>query len=92
MSHKNVTPLSHNYGKLRLVITHTFVDWKYKSKPVENIKDIKSEILFRAEKLAHYNGLLINQCDSWLTGEEGDENMMRKFKDSKIQRFKDSKN
>ena len=45
-----------------------------------NQKDIKAEILFRAEKLAHYNDLLIRQCNSWLTGEEGDENMMRKYK------------
>jgi len=57
-------------------------------------KDIKAEILFRAEKLAHYNDLLIRQCDSWLSEEEGYQNMMREYmtrKTSKIQRFKDSK-
>jgi len=42
-------------------------------------KDIKAEILFRAEKLAHYNDLLIRQCDSWLSEEEGYQNMMREY-------------
>jgi hypothetical protein len=45
---------------------------------MEGKKDMKAEILFRAEKLMHYNELLIRQCDSWLTEEEGNENVMRK--------------
>jgi hypothetical protein len=43
-------------------------------------KDIKAEILFRAEKLMYYNELLIRQCNSWISEEEGNENMMRDYK------------
>jgi len=43
--------------------------------------DIKNEILFRAEKILHYNNLLIAQCDNWLSAEEGNENMMRQIMD-----------
>jgi len=53
---------------------------------MENQKDIKTEILFRAEKLAYYNDLLTKQCESWLTEKEGDENLMiQRFNDSMIQ-------
>ena len=38
-------------------------------------KNIKDEILKRAEKLLYYNDLLIEQCDSWLPSEEGNRNM-----------------
>jgi hypothetical protein len=43
----------------------------------KNVK--KDEILFRAEKLLHYNDLLIKQCDSWLTEEEGVKNMEKRI-------------
>ena len=55
----------------------------------------REEILYHAQRCLHYNELLIKQCDSWLSAEEGNANFMReydqKFKDSKIQKFKDSK-
>jgi len=35
------------------------------------------EILFHAEKLLRHNELLIKQCDSWLSAEEGNANMMK---------------
>jgi len=34
-------------------------------------KNIKEDILRRAENLLHYNNLLIEQCDKWLPEEEG---------------------
>jgi|GEM_PF-1971261 len=34
-------------------------------------KNIKEDILERAERLLHYNNLLIEQCDKWLSEEEG---------------------
>jgi hypothetical protein len=41
-----------------------------------NVDDnIKKSILQRAERLLHYNNLLITQCDSWLSAEEGNRNM-----------------
>jgi hypothetical protein len=40
-------------------------------------EDKKKEILFHAEKLLHYNNLLIEQCDRWLSEEEGNQNMMK---------------
>lgn len=39
----------------------------------------KDEILFRAKKLLHYNDLLIKQCDSWLSEEEGMKNVERRI-------------
>jgi hypothetical protein len=35
----------------------------------------KEEIMFHAQRLLHYNDLLIAQCDSWLSEEEGNRNM-----------------
>ena len=45
--------------------------------------DKKDEILFHAEKLLHYNGLLIAQCDSWLSEEEGMKNMEKRLRERK---------
>jgi len=36
----------------------------------------KEEILLNAQKVLYYNDLLVKQCDSWLSEEEGRENMM----------------
>jgi len=41
----------------------------------------KEEILFRASKLLHYNNLLITQCDSWLSEEEGMKNMEKRIRE-----------
>jgi hypothetical protein len=41
----------------------------------------KDKILFRAEKLLHYNELLIKQCDSWLSAEEGNRNMLKQIEE-----------
>jgi len=43
--------------------------------------DKKKEILFHAEKLLHYNDLLIKQCDSWLSEEEGAKNMEKRIRE-----------
>lgn len=42
--------------------------------------DIKSEILYRAEKTMFYNDLLVNQCDGWLSEDEGMKNMKKKIR------------
>jgi len=42
-------------------------------------KNIQEDILNRAERLWHYNNLLIKQCDSWLSEEEGNRNMEMKI-------------
>ena len=41
--------------------------------------DIKNEILLHAEIALHYNNLLINQCNSWLSEEEGNKNIMKRI-------------
>jgi hypothetical protein len=48
-------------------------------KTVENQRDIKDDILYRATRLMYYNELLIKQCDSWLSAEEGNANMMKQI-------------
>ena len=42
-------------------------------------EDIKEEILKQAEKLLYYNDLLIEQCDGWLSAEEGNRNMEKRI-------------
>jgi len=42
-------------------------------------KNIKDEVLLRAEKVLYYNDLLITQCNSWLSAEEGNENMIKQI-------------
>ena len=57
-------------------------------------KDVKDEILYHAEKCLYYNELLIEQCDNWLSEEEGFNNMMKAYEERrkeernlKIQKF-----
>jgi len=42
-------------------------------------KNIKEDILKRAERLLLYNNLLIEQCDNWLPEEEGNRNMEKQI-------------
>jgi hypothetical protein len=46
---------------------------------MEISEEKKKEILLRAEWLMYYNELLIKQCDSWLSAEEGNANMMKEY-------------
>ncbi|MDR1720246.1 MAG: hypothetical protein LBR67_09065 [Dysgonamonadaceae bacterium] len=46
---------------------------------MEATKTNKEEILALAEHAMRYTSLLINQSDSWLTEEEGQENSMRSY-------------
>ena len=41
------------------------------------MQPIPNDIINSAEKLLYYNNLLIEQCDRWLSAEEGNRNMMR---------------
>jgi len=40
-------------------------------------QEIPQDIINSAEKVLYYNNLLIEQCDRWLSAEEGNRNMMR---------------
>jgi hypothetical protein len=40
-------------------------------------KGNKEEMLLHAQKVLHYSDLVIKQCDSWLSAEEGNENLMK---------------
>jgi len=53
----------------------------------ENI--IKDDLLKRAENLLYYNNLLIEQCDSWLSAEEGNRNMEKRIREKKTRIFQD---
>ena len=54
-----------------------------KSKPMDNEKNIREEILHRAEMLLHYNNLLIEECNGWLSAEEGNRNMEKQIQERK---------
>ena len=45
-------------------------------------KDMKDDILRRADKLLYYNNLLIEQCESWLSVEEGNRNMEKRISEN----------
>ena len=49
-------------------------------------KNIKEETLLRAEKALYYNNLLIEQCNSWLSAEEGNRNMEKQIEERKKKR------
>ena len=44
-------------------------------------KKVQDELIFRAKKMLHYNNLLIDQCDSWLSEEEGVINVEKRIKE-----------
>jgi len=46
---------------------------------IKDRENMRDEILKQAEKLLYYNELLIEQCDSWLSAEEGNRNMERRI-------------
>ena len=48
-------------------------------KNMESEKNIHDETFLRAEKVMYYNDLLIKQCDSWLSAEEGNKNLMKQI-------------
>ena len=37
----------------------------------------KDEILYHAERTLYFNNMLIKQCESWISAEEGNANMMK---------------
>jgi len=43
-------------------------------------EDIQNKIITKAQSLHHYNELLLKQCDSWLSEEEGLKNVEKKIK------------
>ena len=55
---------------------------------MNNKTDQKEEILFRAEWLLYHNNLLIQQCNSWLSEEEGNERMMQQIREKRKLRIK----
>ena len=51
---------------------------------MDTTKDNKDMMLYHAYRCMYFNEMLIRQCDSWLTAEEGNTNLMQKIKSSKI--------
>lgn len=43
----------------------------------------KKEIRYHAERCMYFNELLIKQCDSWLSAEEGNANMIKCIEERK---------
>ena len=54
-----------------------------KLKEMDTKKDIRDNILYRAERLQYYNKLLIEQCTDWLSEEEGNRNMEKRILERK---------
>ena len=52
----------------------------------------KNEILYCAENVLYYNNLLIERCDSWLSPEEGNANMINAFLEKRRKEARISRN
>ena len=53
-------------------------------------QDKKDEILVCARKMQHYNNLLIAQCDSWLSAEEGMKQMEKRIRERTTKKQKNA--
>ena len=42
-------------------------------------KKMQDEILKQADRMLYYNELLLDQCDGWLSAEEGNRNMLQQI-------------
>ena len=42
-------------------------------------KKIQDEILKQADRMLYYNELLLEQCEGWLSAEEGNRNMLQRI-------------
>ena len=51
----------------------------------------KDEILYHAQKTLYYNELLIQQCDGWLTAEEGNRNVLKAFEEKRKRKIRISR-
>jgi hypothetical protein len=54
-----------------------------KTNTTEELKARQEQIRMSAEKLLYYNNLLIQQCDGWLSAEEGLKNVEKRIKQRK---------
>jgi hypothetical protein len=50
---------------------------------MDSKEKLRDEVLARAEKLLYYNELLIEQCEQWLSTEEGNRNMELRIMEEK---------
>jgi len=50
---------------------------------MNTIKHLHPDISVRAKKIEHYTNLLLLQCNSWLSEEEGMKNIEKKLKRKK---------
>jgi hypothetical protein len=46
-------------------------------------KDKTDELLYHAHRCIYFNERLIEQCETWLSAEEGNENLMRRIRERK---------
>jgi len=88
-SHNYAISPSHKFGIHTIFYICTFAEKIIirKIKPMTNndiFLDRKKRILLQAEILMNKNNLLIEQCNSWLPEEEGDENMKRRIMEKKV--------
>ena len=42
-------------------------------------KKMQDEILKQADRMLYYNELLLEQCEGWLSAEEGNRNMLQRI-------------
>ena len=46
---------------------------------MENSKVEQDEYLYYLNRWLYFSGMLVEQCEGWLSAEEGDENLLREY-------------
>ena len=85
MSLKLVTPASLTFVKHCVFSRRIFVE---NFKQMEISQEKKEKILRNAEILQWKTLLLIEACDGWLTAEEGNRNMEKRFMENRKNKIK----
>ena len=69
-------------------LSHNFVAEIISQKKMDEIKNKMDEMLYRAHRCIYFYEKTIEQCDTWLSAEEGYKNMERSIREREKTRKK----
>jgi len=52
-------------------------------KTADDSKADKNDYLYHLHRWVYFSGLLAEQCEGWLSAEEGNENLLRRYREHK---------
>ena len=51
------------------------------SKPLENSDEETGDFLYHLHRWTYFSGMLAEQCNDWLSAKEGDENVLKEYRE-----------